>query len=85
MTGCSDLDQMFQKVPDLSNPVAITLLENTYQEYQNWEVWDLVDKSHQGPWTQARANLDPEETSTVELDPEELIKFANALQPTPKS
>lgn len=77
MTSCADLDQMFQLVPNLSNSTAISILENTYQEYQNWEVWDLVNKSHQGPWEKARINLDPEDTSTKELDLEELIKFAN--------
>ena len=85
MTSCPDLDHMFQSVPDLSHPVVISILENTYQEYQNWEVWDLVDKSHLGPWEKARVDLDPEDTSTAELDPKELIKFANALRPTTKS
>ena len=38
VTGCSDLDRMFEKVPDLSNSTVTTILENTYREYQDWEV-----------------------------------------------
>jgi len=84
VTGCSDLDRMFQKVPDLSfskHKQMITILESIHQEYQDWEVWDLVDKSHQGPWEKARVGLEPEDTSTNELNLEELVRFANALRP----
>jgi uncharacterized phage-associated protein len=41
VTGCSDLDRMFQKVPELSSSKhkrVITILESIHQEYQNWEV-----------------------------------------------
>jgi len=38
VTGCSDLDQMFQSVPELplsKSKQVITILENIHQEYQN--------------------------------------------------
>ena len=77
MTNCSDLDEIFVNVPELKKKEVINILENTYQTYHNWETWDLVDKSHVGPWQKARGKLGSEEISTAELDLRDLISFAN--------
>jgi uncharacterized phage-associated protein len=51
-------------------------LEEIYHEYKDWEVWDLVDKSHKGPWKEVRGELDDWESSNKEIDLPKLIKFA---------
>ena len=78
MTDCSDLDEMFSQAPQLRQKQFINILERIYQHYHKWNVWDLVDKSHEGPWTKTRGNLDPEETSTQRIELQELVNFANA-------
>jgi len=78
MTGASDLDTTFAKVVNLRRKNVVFILEKIYQTYCHYDVWDLVEKSHNGPWTKARNDLNEEETSTEELDLKELISFANA-------
>lgn len=77
MTNCSNLDEMFSQVPTLRQKQVIVILEKTYQNYHKWNVWDLVDKSHEGPWTKTRGNLSPEATSTQEIELKDLVNFAN--------
>jgi len=76
MTNCSDLDVMFAQVSALRRSEVIQLLENAYQSNKSLSTWDLVDKSHYGPWQKARDNLPTEETSTQEIELKELFNFA---------
>ena len=78
MTSSSDLDTTFAKTPSLRQKEATSILKKVYHEYCKYEVWDLVVKSHYGPWQKARNGLSEEETSTTALDLKELMDFANA-------
>jgi uncharacterized phage-associated protein len=49
MTKCSNLDAMFVRVSAPRSSEVIVLLEKVYQTNKNLLVWDLVEKSHQGP------------------------------------
>ena len=80
MTGCSDLDTMFDEVPNLQQKEVITILEKICQKYRDCDVWDLVDKSHEGPWAKARVGLSEEDISTNELVLKDLFAFANAQE-----
>ncbi len=78
MTNCSNLDEMFNQAPILRQKQVIAILEKVYRDYHKWNVWDLVDKSHEGPWAKTRGNLSSEETSTQAIELKELVNFANA-------
>ena len=78
MTNCSDLDEMFSQAPTLRQKQVIAILEKVYRNYHKWNVWDLVDKSHEGPWAKTRGHLDSEAISIQEIELKDLVNFANA-------
>lgn len=85
MINCQSLDNMFEQVPSLKKEEVINILERIYQEYHDYDVWDLVEKSHQGPWTKARGNLSKEEVSTNKLELKDLVTFVNGQAQIEKS
>lgn len=78
MTGSTNLDALFTKALSLRQKKILTVLKKTYQNYGTLDTWDLVDKSHQGPWQKTRGELPETEISTQEIALEELISFAGA-------
>ena len=82
MTYCENIDDMFSKVPILRQEKVKVILEKIYRDYRKWNVWDLVDESHKGPWAKTRGNLSLEEVSTQEIDLKDLINFADAQKQT---
>ncbi|CAG8808183.1 16394_t:CDS:2, partial [Racocetra fulgida] len=57
-----DFDVMFVEVSPVQEKEALTLLEETYQEYKDWD---------------ARGDLPREEISTAEIGLDELVAFAH--------
>jgi uncharacterized phage-associated protein len=72
------LDTVFTQISPVQEKRVLALLDEVYQEYKDWEIWDVVDKSHEGPWAKTRGNLGKEELSTQEISLDDLVKFANA-------
>ncbi|RHZ36567.1 Panacea domain-containing protein [endosymbiont GvMRE of Glomus versiforme] len=78
MTSSSSLDTLFAEIPSLRQKKVLAVLVKVYQENEALEAWDLVEKSHHGPWQKARDELPETEVSTQEIALEELISFAKA-------